>query len=663
MNFGGLRRTRRQPRLALKLAVLIVGVSLMGVTASFLLGTIVHRGQLVDAARQSAERLSLTVRAALEDAMIRNDRALMSNIIDEMGEYGVVSRAWLLDGAGEVYLSTDPEDEGPFRPVASQRRTSSTSADASPGSALQAVLTDHDTLLSTHTLKNAPECQVCHGTDPTVLGHLVLELPMNDLRGQLAASLRPMAVATVTALLLLVGLLIAGVRRLVVRPVEALGDVTARLATGDLDHEIALTSSDEFKELAGAFDQMRRNLKVTMAEKDRRNEELGELNRLAIAAAESSSPHEIARLGLDVLANHLGVEASAAYLAHGHRYRLAASTGLSDAQRPLLERAARASTALEQVLRKGVVIRRGGAFPGCEGVAPCVPGGLQVDERLPLERYPLVEALGGRLTGVYICLPLISRDVIVGVLELVGPGATMASPERVDFLNLLAHEIGVAIHNLSLLSRSREIATLEERDRIARELHDRLAQALAYLKLRASVAEEAAREGRIADVARSLNEIKGVADAACGETREAIFHLRASTRENGQGLVPILRAFAGDCARRYGLDVAVEASDGWEGKALSPDIETQLLLAVQEAVFNACRHARAERVVVSLECPADALRVRVTDDGSGFDLTSTNPKDGYGLRIMRERVEGVGGRMEIRSEAGRGTQVEFALPG
>lgn len=661
MLLGAFRRMRRRPRLAAKLALLIVGVSLMGVTASFLLGTTVHRGQLIEAARQSAERLNLTVLAALEDGMLCNDRSLMSNIIGAMGEYGVVSGAWLLNEEGHLYVGTQTEETGAPRP-ALQDELLAALADAEPSSGPTAVVTDRDTLLSFQPLENTAQCQTCHGPDQTLLGHLVLELPMNDLQGQLAAALQPMAIATVIALTLLIGLLVAGVHRLVVQPVEELAGASCRLANGDLDREISLASSDEFRGLAQALDQMRVSLKGSMAEKDRRNEELRELNRLAIAGAESSSAQEIARLGLDVLAGCLDVEAGAVYLAREEQITLAATIGVSDGERVALQRAGGVSTVLRRAVRHGVIIRRGSPT-GDEAGALSGPGRIEGDERLRLERHPLLEARGQELTGVYVCLPLVSRDVGVGVLEMVGPGSVLASPERVDFLNLLAHEMGVAIHNLSLLARTREMATLEERDRVAREMHDRLAQSLACLKLQASVAEEAVRLGRVEDAAESLREIKGMAGAAYGETREAIFHLRASTRDHGEGLVPILRAFAGDCARRYGLDVQIELSDGWQGRSLSPDTETQLLLAVQEAVFNACRHAQAAQVVVSLEFLSDALRIRVTDDGRGFDLASTNPANGYGLRIMRERVEGVGGQMDLRSELGQGTEVEFALPG
>lgn len=659
MSMRAFRQRWRRPRLAAKLVVLIVGVSLMGVTASFLLGTAVHRGQLIEAARQSAERLSLTVLAALEDGMLRNDRSLMSKIIGSMGEYGVVSGAWLLNAEGHLYVGTQPEGPGAPSPMPPDRLQAAL-VDGEP-SGHTTVLTDRDTLLSVQPLENTAQCQPCHGAGQPLLGHLVLELPMDDLRGQLAAALRPMALATVTALILLIGLLVAGVRRLVVQPVEELVGASSRLANGDLDREISLTSSAEFRGLAHALDQMRISLKGSMAEKDRRNEELRELSRFAIAGAESSSAQEIARLGLDVLAGCLGVEAGAVYLAREERITLAASIGVTDGERVALERAGEISTVLRRTLGHGVIIRRGGPSGGDAAALPG-PGRIGGDERLRLERHPLLEARGQELTGVYVCLPIVSRDVAVGVLEMVGPGSLLDSPERIDFLNLLAHEMGVAIHNLSLLARTRELATLEERDRVAREMHDRLAQSLACLKLQAAVAEEAVRVGRVKDVAESLREIKSMASAAYGETREAIFHLRASTRNSGEGLLTTLQAFAGDCARRYGLDVRVEPSEGWHGHSLSSDTETQLLLAVQEAVFNACRHAQAGQVVISLECGSEAFRIRVTDDGTGFDLRSTNPTtNGYGLRIMRERVEGVGGRMTLRSELGKGTEVEFVL--
>lgn len=657
MGVRGFRHQWRRPRLAFKLALLIVGVSLMGVTVSFLLGTTVHRGQLVDAARQSAERLSVTVRASLEDAMMRNDREAMAAIIGYMGEAGVVSRAWLLDGDGIVYVGTASREEGSRWPAASEFQGSFVPASAPILEDLEAVLTEHDTLLSVQTLGNEPQCQECHRTDASVLGYLVLELPLNDLRGQLAAALRPMAVTTVTALMLMVGLLIAGVHRLVVHPIQELGDAAARLAEGELEQAITVTAGGEFEELAGTFEQMRRSLKATLAVKDRRNLELRDLNRLAIQAGEATSAGEIARLGLERLAEHLGVQAGAVYLVGGEGLILAATRGIPDEKRCVLEEAARKSTACRWDPSQARLIRQGPPLlPSDAG-----PGGLPEGSFQPVVSCPLLQALEENSGGRCVCLPLISRDVTVGVLEMIFPDATAVSEEQEGFLSLLAHEMGVAIHNLSLLARTRELATLEERDRVAREMHDRLAQALAYLKLRASVAAEAARAGRGEDALDGLEEIKAVVAEAYGETREAIFHLRASTRGEGDGLVPVLQAFAGDCARRYGLEVRLEASDEWQGKVLPPDVETQLLLAVQEAVFNACRHARPRQVVVVLDGTPAELRVRVTDDGSGFDLASTRPQDGYGLRIMQERMESIGGRMEIRSEVGQGTRVEFLV--
>lgn len=660
MSPGAFRQRWRQPRLATKLAVLIVGVSLLGVTVSFLLGTSVHRDQLIDATRRSADRLSRTVLAALEDGMLRHDRSMMATIMGAMGEYDVVAGAWVLNDEGRLYVGTRPETvaaRSPAFPASLQ----AVLADADPSSGPTVLITDRDTLLSVQPLENTARCQMCHETDQAVLGHLVIELPLNDLQGQLAAALQPMAIATATALILLVALLVAGVHQLVVRPVEELAKASRFLAQGDLNREISLTSSAEFCRLAEALDRMRISLKTALAEKDRRNEELHKLHRFAIAGAEASTAQEIAQLGLDVLEGCLGVDAAAVYLAQGEeRITLAATIGLTPDEQTWLQRAGQGASALRHALGHGAIICRGG--PG--GRATGAPGpseGVRHREPLGWERHPLLEACGQEMAGVYVCVPLVSHGTAVGVLEVAGPDSALDSPERLDVLNLLAHEMGVAIHNLMLLARTRELATWEERDRLAREMHDRLAQSLACLKLQAAVAAEAVRLGRVEDVAESLREIHSMATAAYGETREAIFNLRASTRHAGEHWLTTLRAFAEDCARRYGLDVRVETSG--DRRARTPDTETQLLLAVQEAVLNACRHAQARQVVVSVAEGVEALQIRVTDNGTGFDPGSTHPPDGYGLRIMRERVEGVGGRMDLRSEPGRGTEVAFVVPG
>ena len=157
--------------------------------------------------------------------------------------------------------------------------------------------------------------------------------------------------------------------------------------------------------------------------------------------------------------------------------------------------------------------------------------------------------------------------------------------------------MGVAIHNLSLLARTRELATLEERDSVAREMHDRLAQSLACRSFQAAVAEEAVRVGRVKDVAESLREIKSMASAADRpETRRGdLSPAPCSTRNSGEGLLTTLQAFAGDCARRYGLHVRVEPSEGWHGHSLSSDTETQLLLAVQAAASTPAATPRPGR--------------------------------------------------------------------
>ena len=207
--------------------------------------------------------------------------------------------------------------------------------------------------------------------------------------------------------------------------------------------------------------------------------------------------------------------------------------------------------------------------------------------------------------------------------------------------------------------RLKDVAVLEERDRIARELHDSLAQALGYLGLRASVLQDLLESGQVAQAADEVRTIAEVIDDAYADVREAILGLRTKTTR--LGLVPALREYL----RKYGLqtgihsELQVEADSGVE---FVPSVETQLIRVVQEALANVRKHARAERVVVRLWREAEHTCISVEDDGCGFDLGQAAATGHYGLATMRERVEDVDGSLQIRSAPGGGTLVMVCFP-
>ncbi|GAB2490265.1 hypothetical protein GCM10027030_25460 [Luteococcus sediminum] len=288
-----------------------------------------------------------------------------------------------------------------------------------------------------------------------------------------------------------------------------------------------------------------------------------------------------------------------------------------------------------------------------------VPAPTDVDVVRRLARLRLVALL---LPLAFIgAFPLIwpsrlhTAAAIIGALAVVAFGQAMFwSIERV-------HRRIYALQDRALAAE-RHSAVLEERDRLAREMHDSLAQVLAVINLRLRALHSSPE---LRGATHALSEVDDLADL-CQESvrdvRESILGLRSASRDE-QGFVPGLQHYLATWSRGSGVqaELLVDAPEALE---LSPAHELQLSRVVQEALTNVRKHAGASRATVRL-CPGpDGLRVSITDDGSGFHPSSSEatPPGHYGLATMRERVEQVGGHFHLDSAPGRGTRVQAFLP-
>jgi PAS domain S-box-containing protein len=212
-----------------------------------------------------------------------------------------------------------------------------------------------------------------------------------------------------------------------------------------------------------------------------------------------------------------------------------------------------------------------------------------------------------------------------------------------------------------LIERQRALAAVQERERVARELHDGLGQVLGFVKMQAQAAQ-----GLIATdpgAAEShLVRLAAVAQDAHADVREYI--LGAGMAEgDAPGLLVPLRRYLERFSAAYGLSVELAVGPELGDGAFGPAAQLQLLRIVQEALTNARKHARAEHVQVKLSASNGAVEVVVADDGQGFDPAQV-AGDGqrFGLRFMRERAAEVGGTVEVRSAPGRSTQVVVRVP-
>ncbi len=207
-----------------------------------------------------------------------------------------------------------------------------------------------------------------------------------------------------------------------------------------------------------------------------------------------------------------------------------------------------------------------------------------------------------------------------------------------------------------LLAEAQRHAVQEERQRLARELHDSVAQALYGIVLGAQTARLLLQRDP-GQAAEPLNYVLSLAEAGLAEMRALIFALRPEVLTT-EGLVGALTNHAAALSVRY--QVAIETTLGDE-PPLSFEAKEALYRIGQEALHNAVKHARASRVVVGLAREAGRVVLEVRDDGIGFDATATFPGH-LGLTSMRERAVRLAGSLEIKSAPGRGTTVHARLP-
>ncbi len=209
--------------------------------------------------------------------------------------------------------------------------------------------------------------------------------------------------------------------------------------------------------------------------------------------------------------------------------------------------------------------------------------------------------------------------------------------------------------------RLQALATQEERQRIAEELHDSLAQDLALIHLKLNEAEtNLDRSGPMA-AKETLVEMRKVADEAYEDVRQAIFGLRTMVAK-GLGFIPTLTEYLHDFSeiRKIPVDLKVRAP---EAVQFSPREEIQLVRIIHEALSNAFKHARASKCMLNFERDGDFSKVTIEDNGDGFVPMETQGKLlHFGLQTMRERIEGVGGRLAIESAPGQGTKVIVYVP-
>jgi signal transduction histidine kinase len=239
-------------------------------------------------------------------------------------------------------------------------------------------------------------------------------------------------------------------------------------------------------------------------------------------------------------------------------------------------------------------------------------------------------------------------------------GGVDFSAEDEQTLVRFATQAAIAIDNAYLHDQVRVLAVVEERQRIAHEMHDGLAQVLAFVNAKAQAVKEHFRRGRSEEAAQQMEELAGAARESFSEVREAILGLRSTARPE-RLLSAALSEYVHEWQHLSQVTAALTLDKELE---VPPKVEIQLLRIVQEALANVRKHAQATKVRIQLKRVNGGLTLSVEDDGVGFDLSALGRSQfpRFGLATMRERAESVGGTIDFETSPGKGTLVLLHFP-
>jgi two-component system, NarL family, nitrate/nitrite sensor histidine kinase NarX len=256
-----------------------------------------------------------------------------------------------------------------------------------------------------------------------------------------------------------------------------------------------------------------------------------------------------------------------------------------------------------------------------------------------------------------VSIPVKLHDRVLGEVDLFFRAQISLEPEERDLLDTLASHLASAMESLRASALEREAAVAQERSLLAQELHDSIAQSLAFLKIQAQLLRDAMKRNDGAAMSRVIGELDTGVRESYADVRELLVHFR--TRTSKEDIEPALRTTLSKFEHQTGLPAHLEMQG--HGVALAPDVQVQVLHIIQEALSNVRKHSQAREVVLRVT-PSPRWRFEVHDDGVGFIAGSASDETRVGLRIMQERAERIGATVQVASAPGSGCSVVLELP-
>ena len=464
------------------------------------------------------------------------------------------------------------------------------------------------------------------------------------------------SVQAVLVLLAVVGtaIMIRFFVRLVIRPVGDLQAGIRRMSENDLAVRLPVASDDELGELAGGFNRMAEHLETAYGTLEQRveaetralalrNRELGILYEITAFLSEPAPVDAVCKGFLTRLRTALGADAGTVrlYSANEGLLYLTTHEGLSE-EFVSREAAMNCGDCLcGDLIENGIPVAFDTAQP---------PPGMKLRNCIR-EGFATATAFN-----------VVYDKQRIGVFNLYFRQVHPVSAQEANLLETLGQHLGVAVENQRLRSREKELAVSEERNLLAQELHDSIAQGLAFLNIQVQLLQDSLKKGRHDEALQTVGQLREGVQESYDDVRELLVHFR--TRMHQSDLDTAIRSALEKFEGQTGIATAF-ASRG-RGGPLEPADEIQVMHIVQESLSNIRKHARASHVDVTVNRSPRGVDVSVEDDGRGFDPVNdpqVRSERHVGLQIMRERAHRIGGECQITSEPGKGARVRLVLPG
>ena len=441
--------------------------------------------------------------------------------------------------------------------------------------------------------------------------------------------------------------------RLVIRPVGVLHAGMQRMTGNDLTVRLPVASDDELGGLAHGFNQMAEHLQDAYGTLEQRveaetrrlaqrNHELGILYSVTSFLSEPAPVEAMSEGFLVRIMSALGADAGAVrmYEAQSNKLYLITSEGLSET---FLDREGEMDCG---DCLCGEVFQSGGSAAFAT-VNP--PEGMKLRTCIR-EGFATATAFS-----------ILYDKQKLGVYNLYFWRPQALSEQEIHLLETLGHHLGVAIENQRLKSREKELAVSEERNLLAQELHDSIAQGLAFLNIQVQLLQDSLRKGKTDEAMQTAGQLREGVQESYDDVRELLVHFRTRVHQSDldTAIQSTLEKFEGQTG------IATEFERIGTGTSLVPTDEIQIMHIVQESLSNIRKHAKAAQVKVVVRREVGRIAIDVEDDGVGFDPES-DPNclsDRHvGLKIMRERAHRIGGECRISSKPGHGSRVTLTLP-